>query len=85
MLEPNKIIEVDKLVEEKQLTNYKVLLSVDGDQVKLGRPYLDQPLDIKVIENIRKPKIRVATYKSKANYRKVKGFRREVTKVKLNG
>lgn len=60
----------------------KVLL-VSGDKVKIGTPNLDEKLNLKVLENAAKEKIRVAKYHAKANYRKVTGSRRKVTRIVL--
>lgn len=84
LVRSGQTLEVDKLnLEDKTLSVDKVLLMVTGQDIEIGRPYLKKTLQFEVIENIKKPKIRVATYKAKANYRRVKGQRREVTKIKL--
>lgn len=84
LVKPNDIIEVDRLSDEiKNLSVDKVLLSVDGNKVEVGKPYLKKTVNFEIVETVKKPKIRVATYKAKSNFRKVKGDRREVTKIKL--
>lgn len=84
MVKPGQVIEVDKLtLEQKAFSTDKVLLSVNGEKVEIGKPYLKKTLDFEIIGTIKKPKIRVATYKAKSNYRRVKGQRREVSEIKL--
>ncbi|MCL5783808.1 MAG: 50S ribosomal protein L21 [Patescibacteria group bacterium] len=84
LVKPGQIIEVDKLSgEPKTLSVDKVMLLVEDGKVEIGKPFLKKVLDFEVLENIKKPKIRVATYKAKANYRRVKGSRREVSRIKL--
>lgn len=83
LIKPGEVIEVDKLALEKTFSTDKVLLLVDGDKVEVGAPYLQKTLEFEVLGNVRKPKVRVATYKAKANFRKVKGQVREMTKIKL--
>ena len=84
LVKPGQIIEVDKLiVNGKILSVEKVLLLADKGGVRVGTPYLKETLELEVIGNVKKPKIRVATYHAKANYRRVKGQRREVTMLKL--
>lgn len=83
LVKPGQTIEVDKLTTDKTLLVDKVLLIVEKGKIELGKPYLDKILKFAVIETIKKPKIRVATYKAKANYRRVKGSRREVSRIKL--
>ena len=83
-VEPGQTIEIDKLPEEaKTLVVEKILLKVDEDKVLLGKPYLNEKIELEVLGNIKKDKIRVAKYSAKANYRKVTGSRRQMTKVKV--
>lgn len=84
LVKPGDIVEVDKLAADaKSFLVDKVLLISGKDEIKIGMPYLKETLDFEVIGHIKKPKIRVATYKAKANYRRTKGQRRVMTKVKL--
>lgn len=82
---PGQIIEVDKLNfgENKTLSVDKVLLKVSEGKVEIGKPYLNETLEFEVLGNIKKPKVRVAMYKAKANYRKVIGQKREMTQIRL--
>lgn len=83
-IEPGHTVEIDRLdAGVKKLTIDKVLLKVDGEKVQIGTPYLKETLELEVLETIKKDKIRVLKFKSKANYRKVTGSRRQMTKVKL--
>lgn len=84
LVKPGQVIEVDKLTASgKSLSVNKVLLLADKGEVKVGTPYLKETIELEVLETVKKPKIRVATYHAKANYRRVKGQRREVTRLKL--
>jgi len=84
LVRPGQVFEVDKLPEkETKLSVDKVLLTSDGTKLEVGKPYLKKTLEFEILETIKKPKIRVATYKAKANTRKVKGQRRQMTKIKL--
>lgn len=83
-IEKDQVFEIDKLSPEiKTLSVEKVLLKVDGDKVLMGTPYLKEKVELEVLETVKKEKIRVATYKAKANYRRVIGQRRQMTKVKM--
>lgn len=83
-IEPGQVIEVDKLSPEtKTLSVDKILLKVDGEKVSIGAPFLKEKMELEVLETVKKEKIRVATYKSKANYRRVIGQRAQMTKVKM--
>ena len=84
LVKPGQIIEVDKLADEqKSFALDKVMLMVNGDKIELGQPYLNETLDFEVVDSVKKPKIRVAKYKSKANYRRVSGQRQEVSRIRL--
>lgn len=84
VVKPQQVVEVDKLSEDvKTLVVDKILLSVDDGKVEVGKPFLKKSVNFEVLENIKKPKVRVATYKAKANYRRVKGSRREVSQIRL--
>jgi large subunit ribosomal protein L21 len=81
-----QVIEVDKLPVEAGSTFAfeQVLLSVDGSSVNLGSPYINNVVvTADVVEQTKGDKIRVAKFKAKARYRKVQGFRAQLTKVKI--
>lgn len=81
-----QVLEIDKIKAEPG-ANYaldKVLLSVDGDTVQIGAPYLPNvTVAAKVVEHVKGEKVRVAKFKAKARYRKVQGFRAQLTKVEI--
>ncbi|MDO8498835.1 MAG: 50S ribosomal protein L21 [bacterium] len=84
LAKPGEVIEVDKLsTEGKTLLVDQVLLVVDGVKVEVGKPNLSKKLTFEVLGNIKKPKVRVATYKAKSNFRKVHGQKREMTRIRL--
>ncbi len=75
---------VNKLAGEAgdKVTFDQVLLVVDGDQRILGHPATDKvKVTGKIIEQTKDKKIRVATYKAKSRYRRVKGHRSQLTKL----
>lgn len=76
-LVPKVPIEVDLQGDNFET---KFLMIVD-DKVKIGKPTLNEKPNIKILGNYSKKKIRVAKFHAKANYRKVKGFRRKVTNL----
>lgn len=81
-----QVLEIDKINAEPG-ANYaldKVLLAVDGDSVQIGAPYLENvAVMAKVLEQVKGDKIRVAKFKAKARYRKVQGFRAQLTRVEI--
>lgn len=70
------------LVGEDQPEAKVLMLSEDG-KLQMGNPYLDSKLKLKVIEDRKLPKIRVAKFHAKANYRRVTGIRPRKTLVEL--
>lgn len=78
---PKVPVEVD--LQEGDNVASKLLMVVEDDKVKLGKPYLDEKIKIKKLEDIKKKKIRVAKFHAKANYRKVTGSRKRMTKIVL--
>lgn len=79
-LVPKVPVEVD--LQEDGRLEARVLMVAD-DKVKLGMPNLDEKLKIKTLGDFSKDKLRVAKFHAKANYRKVTGSRRKVTKIVL--
>lgn len=85
-ISPGEILEVDKLdyPAEKLFEIDQTLLAVDGDKVQIGQPYLaDFKVTARVLKQFQGKKIRVARFKAKVRYRKVKGFRAQLTQIKI--
>jgi large subunit ribosomal protein L21 len=81
-----QILEIDKIKAEPGSNHLldKVLLTVDGDVVSVGAPYLENvSITAKVLDQIKGEKIRVAKFKAKARYRRVMGFRSQLTKLEI--
>ena len=79
-------IDVDKIEGKKgsKLTFNQVLLLIDGEKVSVGQPLVKGvQIEAKILEQFKGKKIRVATYKAKSRYRRVKGFRPQLTKIKI--
>lgn len=83
-VEPNRPVEVDWLGDEVKEITVKPLMIVEDGKVEIGTPYLTQEMTLTNVETVVKPKIRVAKFHAKANYRKVKGSRRRVSKIILS-
>lgn len=64
----------------------KVLLISGNGECKIGRPVIENAIvSGKVLDSIKGPKIRVAKFKAKARYRRVTGFRQQLTRVQITG
>ena len=84
VVRPNEPFTTDKIEGEAgdKLSIGEVLLVVDGENVKVGNPYVENAkVEAKIIEHKLGDKVRVAKYKSKSRYRKVKGFRSNLTEI----
>ncbi len=68
-----------------ETVEFPALLSFDADKadVDMGTPELATKVTAKILENLKGDKIRVAKFKSKVRYRKVRGFRAQMTKIKI--
>jgi len=85
-IKPGQELIVDHLGEEKgkEVKINDVLLIKNDDKVTIGQPNVDDVLiKAKVLENFKGEKIRVARFKAKNKYRRVKGFRPQLTKIKI--
>lgn len=60
------------------------LLTSQAGQLALGAPYLPQASELTVVTIQKSKKIRVATYRAKSRYRRVKGHRQEETVLRFD-
>lgn len=77
-------IDIFRLDKEKgeAIIFDSVLLVKDDDKVLVGQPIVKgAKVKGKVIDQILGDKIRIATYKAKSRYRKVKGHRDKYTRI----
>jgi large subunit ribosomal protein L21 len=84
--EKDALIQVDKLEakEGDSVTIDSVLLVSDGDNVKVGTPYVNGAKVEVVVENsIRDKKVLVFKYKSKKDYHRLIGHRQEYTNIRV--
>lgn len=79
-------ILIDNLgVEAGAQISFETLASGDIEKmtINLGKPTLAESVKGKVSENLKGDKVRVARFKAKSRYRKVRGFRAQLSKVKI--
>lgn len=61
-----------------------VLLKADGAKVEVGEPLVSgTQVTLKVLEHSQGDKLRVAKYKSKSRYRRVRGHRQQLTTLEV--
>ena len=79
-------IVVDRLAfKEKEKIDLETLMSFDeeGSAIDIGTPLLVKKVQAEVVSNLKGEKIRVARFKAKVRYRKVRGFRAQLTTLKI--
>lgn len=87
-----KVAEGDELELEKlpgkakaKITFDQVLLVVSDKKVNLGQPLVKgAKVTATIVEQKKASKIRIAKFKAKSRYRRVKGHRQLITVVKIN-
>lgn len=80
------ILELDKFKgkAKDKITFDEVLLVVDKEKVTIGEPLVKgAKVTAEILEQKKAKKIRVARFKAKSKYRKVKGHRSHITVVKI--
>lgn len=83
---PGEKVTVSRLEakEGEEVKISDVLMAVDGDKVTVGAPLIDKALvTLKVVSHDKAEKIRVAKYRAKSRYRRVKGFRASETTLEV--
>ncbi len=86
LIEEGLILKLDlqKAKEGEKITSKDVLLFTDGEDTQIGTPKLDNvEVQYEVLRNYKGKKLRVATYKAKSRYRRVIGFKPQLTDIKI--
>ena len=84
---PDEVLSVARLSGEPgaKLTFDQVLLVSDGDKIAVGKPYLKgASLTAEVIEHLRGPKLRIFKFKRRREYRRRRGYRDELTRIRVS-
>ena len=87
-VEPEAVIQVARLTDEPgaKLTFDQVLLVADGDSIAVGQPYVQgASLTAEVVEHFRGKKIHIFRYKRRQDYRKRRGYRDDLTRLRVTG
>ena len=86
-VDPGKEVRVEKLDGElgDPVTFDQVLMASDGENIRVGKPFLE---DTKVVGRItqqgKNKKILVFKYKRRKGYRKKMGHRQQFTQIKID-
>ena len=85
-VEEGQEMAVDRLEakEGQEIEIPEVLLVVDGEKIEIGQPLVSKTkIKAKVLENLKGEKIRIVHFRAKSRYRKTRGFRALLTKIKI--
>jgi large subunit ribosomal protein L21 len=85
---PDQLLDVPRLPGEpgQSLTFDQVLMVCDGDTISLGQPFVKgASLTAEVVEHLRGPKLRVFKYKRRHDYRRRRGHRDALTRLRVTG
>ena len=87
-VEPDAVLDVARLTGEpgQKMTFDQVLLVADGDKIAVGQPYVKgASLTAEVVEHRRGVKLRIFKFKRRRAYRKRRGHRDELTRIRVTG
>ena len=71
-------------IDSPTVGEVKVLLLAEGEELKVGTPYLDgSKIETKILKQGREKKKIVFRYHSKTRYRKKKGHRQHYTEIQI--
>ena len=82
------VIKVEKIEAEKGSTVEldQVLMVGEGEDVKIGAPYLDGgKVTAKIVDHGRGDKIKVVKFKRRKNYHRTQGHRQYFTQIEITG
>lgn len=87
-VQPDDEFDVARLKGEAgaKLTFDQVLLVADGDKITIGAPYVKgASLTAEVVDHRRGKKLRIFKFKRRREYRKRRGYRDELTRIRVTG
>jgi large subunit ribosomal protein L21 len=85
-VQEGEILQVEKLniEKDKKVKFNEVLLIEDGDKAQIGTPFVKNAVvEAVVVENFKDKKVIVFKKKRRKQYRKTRGHRQELTKIKI--
>lgn len=84
---PEAVLDVPRLSGEpgSQLTFDQVLVLADGDRIAVGQPTVKgAKVTAEVVEHLRGDKVRVFKFKRRREYRRRRGHRDALTRIKVS-
>ena len=84
---PDEVLSVARLTGQPgdTLTFDQVLLVSDGEKIAFGQPYLEgASLTAELVEHLRGPKLKIFKFKRRREYRRRRGYRDELTRIRVS-
>ncbi len=85
---PDAVLDVPHLIGQPgdKLSFGQVLLLADGDRIAVGQPFVQGAgVSAEVVDQRRGPKLRIFKYKRRNDYRKRRGHRDTITRIRITG
>ncbi len=87
-VQPGDVIDVELLGADSGSETFdfdRVLLFGDGDDVQFGSPLLDgAKVTVALVDRVRGPKIKVFKKKRRKGYRRTRGHRQDLQRVRID-
>tara|TARA_Y100001958_G_scaffold86403_1_gene58654 strand:+ start:197 stop:514 length:318 start_codon:yes stop_codon:yes gene_type:complete len=85
-VELGQVLEVD-LMQEKSGTDYSfenVMLYVDGDEVKIGQPYIENAKVVaEIVDEVKAEKVTILRFRRRKHSMRKIGHRQKYTQIKI--
>ena len=84
----DEVLEVPRLSGDvgAKLSFDRILMVAAGDNILVGQPFVkDATVTAEVVEHVRGPKLRIFKFKRRNDYRKRRGHRDELTRIRVTG
>ncbi|GIW63660.1 MAG: 50S ribosomal protein L21 [Patescibacteria group bacterium] len=83
LVKEGDIINVEKIQSDNNQIELETLAVFDEKKSEIGSPVLKTKVRAEIIDQLKADKIRIRRFKAKVRYRKVKGHRQPLTKLKI--
>lgn len=80
---PGKVLLVTQSFDSDKTFEVPALILAEDGKIKIGKPYLKDKIKIRCLDVLKGKKIRVAKFHAKANYRRVRGHRANLSRIVL--
>jgi large subunit ribosomal protein L21 len=83
---PDEVISVPRLTGDPgaKLTFDQLLIVGDGERISVGQPYVKgAKATVEVLEHLRGPKLKIFKFKRRREYRRRRGHRDELTRLRV--